>query len=109
MVEASVTNPVLVQTTVDDPDGPFPPTPGTTRLRLHHAARGVAATALDLYLNAVSGAPLIGNVSYTQASGYVEIPSGTNQTLILTPAAHATDDISLHNVRLEYTGKLLTS
>jgi len=102
VVEASVANPVLVQTTVDDPDGPFPPRPDTARLRLHHAARGVSATSLDLYLNAVSGAPLIGNVSYSRASGYVEIPSGTNQTLILTPAGNPGQTLyTLPGVRLQ--------
>jgi hypothetical protein len=102
VVEASVANPVLALTTVDDPDGPFPPTPSTARLRLHHAARGVSATALDLYLNAVSGAPLIGNVSHSNASGYVEIPSGTNHTLILTPAGNPGQTLyTLPGVRLE--------
>ncbi|MBN2492642.1 MAG: DUF4397 domain-containing protein [Planctomycetes bacterium] len=86
VLDASVASPTPRLAEVRDPDGPFPPPPGRARVRLHHAARGLAQTALDLHVSIVSANPLARDVFYTTASAYAEVPAGPGQTLILTPA-----------------------
>ena len=88
LLEPSVASPIPGLAAVLDPDGPFPPTPATARLRLHHAARGISSQVLDLYLNSVSGSPLIRNIAFSKVSPYVEVPAGSGQSLYLTPAGN---------------------
>jgi len=88
LLEPSVANPIPTLSVVQDPNGPFPPTPAMARLRLHHAARGISGQVLDLYLNSVSGPPLIRDIAFSKVSPYVEVPAGSGQSLHLTPAGN---------------------